>query len=438
MERRALLKGAVLAGASATMGACAGSPPRAQDAPLAARSPTDILRKAPPMNLDRAYEVMERERLDGIVVMTPVNVYHMTGYWPASSRMTNQPNLVAMLSRDAARPIGVVSADFTYYYLLSDHGFDYPLEHFLYAPGSALNVFADGGFAPLTGRERQRQAAVDTTLAKQAMSGNRDAALIKALRALGLDRGRIAVDDEGLKAALSQSGLPIDVTPAERALQRIRLVKSPREIELMRIAAEANAAAVLAAADSVRAGASYREMRATFYAEAARRGNRGVFMVIDGVSIEIDAPFRDGQALLVDGVSEGAGYHGDFARTIFIGEPSRSMQPVAAAIELGWSAVRDALRPGMRFSQITELGRATLRQAGYDYLVAFGPHSVGLYHTDSPTLGDIVLEENMVISVDCPVIQAGVGGTAHLEDLTRITSTGSEPIHAVSDTIIRV
>jgi hypothetical protein len=50
-----------------------------------------------------------------------------------------------------------------------------------------------------------------------------------------------------------------------------------------------------AAIKTAREGATYRELRANYYAEAARRGNRDVFMVINGISAEgVDAGFRDG------------------------------------------------------------------------------------------------------------------------------------------------
>ena len=35
----------------------------------------------------------------------------------------------------------------------------------------------------------------------------------------------------------------------------------------------------------------------------------------------------------------------------------------------------------------------------------------------------------MILSIDCPVMETGVGGSAHLEDLTLITQGGAEPIH---------
>ena len=242
-----------------------------------------------------------------------------------------------------------------------------------------------------------------------------------------------------IRAAIGGAGLQTQTVDADAPLKRIRIVKSAREIQLMQIASAANVAAAQAAVGIARAGANFREMRTAYYAEAARRGNRGVFMVIDGVSTEgIATPFRDGHAFMIDAVSEGAGYHGDFARTVFIGEPAKPMQKVTAAIQLGWTAVRDALKPGLRFSEITALGQKTLRDAGYDFRVAFGPHSVGLFHNDAIGLGDLVLEENMVLSVDCPVMEAGLGGSAHLEDLTLITKTGGRPIHDVPEAVIQI
>ncbi len=458
MERRELLKAAALAGAPA-MTAGAARPGGAAVTALVGRSPADVLRKAPPVNLDRAYEIMERRGLDGMVVSNPVSVYHLTGFWPATSRMGYGPGAYALLSRDPQQRIGVVAADFTYYYLLSDNQYEYPYQVFLFtaptdreqlaaakagrfetAPAAAApRMFPDRRREPQTATERSRGGAVRATLGKQPASPDAEFALVKAIRAMGLARGTIAVDSPQLERLFTAAALPARTVAADEPLQLIRVIKSPREVELMRLAATANREAALAAAGAARAGATYRELRSTFYAEAARRGNRGVFMVIGGVSAEgVDRTLRDGDAFLFDAVSEGAGYHGDFARTVFVGEPSATMKRVTAGIELGWAAVRDALRPGLKLSQITAIGHDTLKKAGYDFFVAFGPHSVGLYHTDAVGLGDFALQAGMILSVDCPVMQSGIGGTAHLEDLTLITANGSQPIHPTGAPTIQV
>lgn len=448
MNRRDAIKGAATVGAGGLVAGCAtvdrGAEPSASRAtePCTVQvppSPAAILAAAPPLHLPRAYEIMEREKLEAIVVSDPVNAYYLTGLRPITSRMGLGSGLTAILTRDPSRPIGIVAAEFTYYYLLSDQRSSYPFEYFLYTDARRSEPFPDRGLVALTERERERSATVAAAKRRHPPSAAQDSALLEALRALGADHGRIAADDDSVGASCAKAGLETTVVSADLSLKRMRSVKSPREIALVRQAASANVAAALEATQTVRAGATLRELRTAFFAQAARRGNRGVFMVIDGVSDEgVDATVRDGQAFLIDAVSEGAGYHGDFARTVFVGEPSRAMKDVTAAIQLGWSEVRAALRPGMRFSEITTLGREVVRKAGYDIIIAFGPHSVGLYHQDAVGLGDLALEAGMVLSVDCPVLQSGVGGTAHLEDLMLITPDGAEPLHEVTEPIIQV
>ena len=122
------------------------------------------------------------------------------------------------------------------------------------------------------------------------------------------------------------------------------------------------------------------------------------------------------------------------------------MRQATDAMSLGWDAVREKLRPGLRYSEIKAIGDAAVRKAGYRFDVAFTPHSVGLAHTDEPgrdgtpffVKDDLVLQENMILSVDCPVRNAGFGGSAHLEDLTLITRDGAEQINDIGDRVIIV
>jgi Xaa-Pro aminopeptidase len=253
------------------------------------------------------------------------------------------------------------------------------------------------------------------------------------------------VDHPVIAATLADAAPKAQQTDADDALRRIRLIKSPIEIALMRQAAQGNVDAALEAITRVRAGGSYRQLRAEFFAAAARRGMRGVFMVVDRTSDEsFDAELRDGQAFLIDCVSEYEGYHGDYGRTVFLGDPNPAMRRVTTAIGKAWDTVREELKPGIKFSDIRETGQAALRRAGVNYRVPFNPHSVGLYHTDhvgsgvSPSLGDLVLEPGMILSIDCPLIEAGVGGSCHLEDLMLITKDGSEPINDIGQQVIQL
>jgi hypothetical protein len=110
-----------------------------------------------------------------------------------------------------------------------------------------------------------------------------------------------------------------------------------------------------------------------------------VFIVIDGSSSEIaDAPIRDGMAFSIDCVSSFLHYHGDFARTIFVGEPHPLMRRGTTAIHTAWQDIRSQLRAGMRFADVQRIGRESMKRQGADFTVSFTPHSVGLHHTDHP------------------------------------------------------
>ena len=424
------------------------------------------VRAGPLMNLEQAYRVMEEEQLDGLVLAEPINVFHLTGHWGSLAKMGYPAPAYALLSKDPRQAPGLVMMQFIYYYTYSDGYFDFPLQTWLFTgwdkrleeagaaaagqgepPANPPYTFEDKGEVELRAIERHRLSTLDSALSQNTLSADARWALVNAAKGMGLDRGRIGVDHVVVNAIFETAGLDAVPVYADRALRRIRAVKSPREIELMTFSAQANAEAALVAARAARAGATYQELRAAFFSEAARRGNLGVFMQVDTIGAETgDGEFRDGQAFQIDCVSHGFHYHGDYGRTVFLGEPPRSMKRVTDAIALGWDAIREALKPGLRYSEIRAIGVEALKRAGYDLDVAFTPHSVGLMHTDDPGRADspfyvkedVVLAENMIISVDCPVRNVGLGGSAHLEDLTLITADGGIQINDIGDRVIIV
>ena len=155
-----------------------------------------------------------------------------------------------------------------------------------------------------------------------------------------------------------------------------------------------------------------------------------------------DERLEEVRGFLIDCVSHRGFYEGDYARTVVLGEPPAELQRVVTALGTAWTAIRESLKPGLRFSQIRHIGQETLRQHGYDYSVAFKPHIVGLSHEDQPLFAvdggplDLELLEGMVLSVDLPLLDVGVGCSAHLEDLSLITANGSEPLNATGNHLI--
>lgn len=439
---------------------CTAAPPHAMggNSPVAAPD-LSFLRDSPLMNGDRARFFMEQEGLDAIVVAQPANVFYVTNHWPQLARMGYSHSMFGVVCRDPARPIALIAHAFGYYYSHSDEAAFKDRIVFTYtqpqseekeaaatddppaAPPFMLRVVDE---ALLTRRERRRRESLGSTRGNSASAAG---ALAKALRELKLEKASVGVDDATIESMLRPRGIASRFVPADDTLRRIRLAKSPVELRLMRLAAQQNVAAAFAAARFAREAGSTRALRSRFLAEAALRGNTGLFMVIDGSSSEVmDWPLRDGMSVSIDCVSTCRHYHGDFGRTIFLGEPPAPIKRATTAIGTAWDDVREKLRAGLKYSDIPRLGRESLKKQGVDLTVSFRPHSVGLFHTDHPRTDlsqgritqDLVLEENMILSVDCPVLDTGLGGTAHLEDLMLIHKDGAEPLHEIGERVIVV
>ncbi len=475
----ALAAGAMLAGSGATVrgagGAAASASAAAATAPDVSPPDPSFLREGPLVNLARARTLMTAAGIDALVLTHPANVFHVTGHWPQLDRMGLANTAIAILPRDAARPPALIMHAFLHYYTHSDETpagerlvFTYtqPAPPRAAAAGTAAQPTTQPAtMAALTGNEPEAAApstypALDESLVTPREIGRRvaaarvrsnsagpDWALAKALRELKLDAATLGVDDFDLAEMIGQRGLAARCVPGENTLRRVRLVKSPRELQLMRIAARNNLEAAMVAAQRARAAGTTRALRADFFAEAARRGNSPVFMVVDGSSSEVmDAPLREGQVFSIDCVSSCRFYHGDFARTIFVGEPSARMKRVTDLTFQAWRDIQGSLRAGLRFADVQRIGRESLRRQGADFNISFTPHSVGLFHTDHPyptvrdprALEGLVLEEGMILSVDCPLGAVGAGGSSHLEDLSLIRQDGAEPIHAVPANVIIV
>ena len=418
------------------------------------------LEREGPMNLERAIAVMERHGLDGLVLGDPVNVFHALGHWPqiGRTRMAQPPGTFALIARDRPGQWGLVTSRFLHHYTWADGRERDDVACWLYTQlgdegDETLQQVPDGPVLPL--RQDAPQTAVETHRSKisasqagaQVATGDAGAAIVAAMRGLGLWQGRIGFDHGVIAEVASRHEHPGAMVQADNILREIRLIKSPLERALMARAARANVDALNAVGQAIRAGASHFELMAMFRMEAARRGNTAVFLNVDRVSSDLSSiKVADGQTLMLDGVSSFAGYHGDFARTVFVGEPTATARRAAEASAFGWQAVREQLRPGMRYSEIVALGEDALRKAGHTALVGFGPHSVGLAHTDEPgeihggfwRKPDIVLEPGMILSVDCPTLDTGIGGSAHCEDLVLITDDGCEPIHPLHEPVIVV
>lgn len=90
------------------------------------------------------------------------------------------------------------------------------------------------------------------------------------------------------------------------------------------------------------------------------------------------------------------------------------------------------LRPGVTAKEVDETSREVLNNAGIgNHFVYTGVHSTGVIEFEAPILAsksDVVIEKNMVYSIDIPIFITEWGGM-RLENGYLITENGPEPLN---------
>jgi Xaa-Pro aminopeptidase len=321
------------------------------------------------------------------------------------------------------------------------------IERPTYEPRAVSGRFGVAKDAAFTPRERAWLAAQDkynSNVAPTALW-----ALVRALKASGLLRGTVAIDDMAIVPQLQHMGLTdVKFVPGGNVFKRIRVIKSEQELAMMRVAQGNNAAAAMAAARALDAGMTYAEFQRRYEVECAAQGSVAGFILLGFTQALLpDDEVVRGKSYMMDAFSQFQGYYGDFARTVIVGEPSAEVMRRFKAQQIGRSEGFAKVRPGVSFRDVQEAARLAMIKAGMpeDTCRAITLHSVGLQHVDHPNpmelpfeaAKDLVLEENMTVTLDLPYLQLG-WGAGHNEDMLLVTSNGYKVLNDESDPLVIV
>jgi len=406
------------------------------------------------LNLPRAREIMARERIDGLIARLPINVYYLSGYWGLlMSAERFDASFFAVLPASEDQPAALVLPSMELRRLVAQGGTWMPETFIFTRPEDeqdqiAVDGLPYGGWPIRAGAEltQLEQRGIEATKAQVGrVSGNARGALARAVRAAGLESASVVCDDVRVADWLDSAGLT-DVRCREdsNVFNRIRLVKTEAELALMRKAAIINEVAARKAAAAFREGAQWQEIEAVYAAAMAAAGGRASYLMC-GAGGPRTGRLQKGEPMFIDALGTYAQYHGDFGRCVVIGEADELTRQRHAALVGGWNAAAELLRPGIRYSELSNAVIAAVRAAGLPGFIYATPHSVGLEHTDDPkTVGgqqgataDTLLEEGMVLNIDMPFTEIG-WGSVHLEDTVRITADGFESLTSDDLDIIEV
>jgi Xaa-Pro aminopeptidase len=220
-------------------------------------------------------------------------------------------------------------------------------------------------------------------------------------------------------------------------VEKLRMVKSPEELDAIRQSVRTNSQALEAALRQVKPGIREADLAAEIEYQMRKLGaEKPSFdtIVASGKRSALPhaSPTRaliEPGVLLIDMGAFENGYASDMTRTFFVGTASREVRRLYKAVLEAQLAATDAVRPGVKASAIDRVARNVLKGHGLDkaFMHSTG-HGLGLEIHEPPKLGrkdSTVLQPGMAITIEPGAYVENVGGV-RIEDTIVVTEKGCE------------
>jgi methionyl aminopeptidase len=233
-------------------------------------------------------------------------------------------------------------------------------------------------------------------------------------------------------------------------------LKSAAEIETMRRAGRVVAEVLALVESELKPGVSTAHLDALAEAHIRRSGGVPSFKGYPGVNprkpfpgsicVSIDAEIvhgipgdrtiRDGQLVSIDAGAIVDGWHGDGARSFFVGEPPEPVRELIDATRLAMMAGIAAAQPGNRIEDIGAAVEDVARPHGYGVIRQFVGHGIGRAMHEDPQVPNYRtqratrrIEAGLCLAIE-PMFTLGSYEAAMLpDDWTIVTRDGSLAAH---------
>jgi Xaa-Pro dipeptidase len=261
----------------------------------------------------------------------------------------------------------------------------------------------------------------------------------EALADRGMRTGRIGVEEATMFTFydhLRQAALGFEFVSADPVTIACRGVKSPHELELMRLACEVTCDVYRAVFASLKEGMSQSDIGKLVEAGFAKIGLRGDALVLIGASAALPhgsmkpQTLREGDVVLIDGGCKVEGYPSDVTRTAIFGKPSEKIQRTYEIVRKAQDAALDAAQAGKLSGSVDDAARGVITSAGYGpdykYFTHRLGHGIGLDGHEHPYLvrgSKTTLVPGMTFSNEPGVYIPGEFGL-RCEDLMVIADNG--------------
>ena len=358
--------------------------------------------------LEKRFEnLMEREKFDGIVALSPVNVLYLSGVILDTQKLIPDRLAIVVWPATSAPALIICSIEET-----------------------------------LT----RAQSRIEDIRTYVEFKESPIEVLAKVIKEKHLDKARIGIEKRYIHVEYFEeirSALPdVRFVGCDRELDIVRSVKSADELALLRRAAMATDKAIAQGFEESHIGCDERfiadRMRDAMYKNGAEEMT---FLCMGGGNHSIeshhhacDLKLKLGDVLRVDIGGCFKGYFSDMARTAVMGRPGNSE---AAAYQAVWDvmeAVIDAVKPGIEARELYLIYKNQFTARGLDIRMSHVGHSLGIKLHELPILTPFekqILEPDMVFQIE--LVNVTGGNLYHNEDQVVVTTKGHEVVSRSRD-----
>jgi Xaa-Pro aminopeptidase len=380
-------------------------------------------------NIPRLRELMERGAFDAVIATCPENVTYLSGFWAMSQWVRRGPQAYVLFPKDE-QPCVIANSGILD--LVADqHIWVKEIRRYGY-----FQIDVDPS-ATLDATDRMQKQLFESEAYKGPVE-----ALAAAIQEKRLIRGKIALDEMGITPQCMdqlKSLLPDATFVRSFSLfERVRSIKTPEEIGILRQAARTTEHAIDAALAIAKEDVTEREMLRAFNVCLAQNdaapvvgcigfGNRSAMINVQ----PSDRKLKRGNLIRFDVGGRYKHYRSDMSRGAALGEPAPKVAKYYRAVEKGVLAAYDILKPGLKVSDLFTHVVETVRREGIPHFKrSHVGHGIGVDGYDPPNISESskdVFEENMVVCVETPYYELGFAGV-QVEDMVRVTKDGAESL----------
>jgi Xaa-Pro aminopeptidase len=236
---------------------------------------------------------------------------------------------------------------------------------------------------------------------------------------------------------LSEMVAPIEVVDGSSVLRRLRMVKSPAEIEKIRTICIIASQALDRVPGYVDSGATERTVYRQVQLEAMRKGaDHARYLTVNSgpggyptpIMGPTDRALRTGDVLYMDAGFTYDAYFCDFNRNWAVGEPSAEARRVYELLYQATERGMQAAKPGALMRDIWKAMADHLKPVGDVGVSARLGHGLGLHITEPPSLSAVdetAVEVGMVLTIE-PGVEYGPGHVMLHEEDVVVTRDGAQ------------